>query len=323
MTVLLTGGNGFIGSVVARQLVDEGRRVRCLLRETSRTERIDDLEAERVTGDVRDPESLRRAIVDCDAVFHLAGPSSWSDIASPLMPAVVVSGTRNVLDAAARGGGPRMVHVSSAASVNGSDTPVVHDETSACTLPLERFAYVKAKREAEALCRHAAEDGLPVTIVNPTEVYGPRDTGLVTSGTLVDFAGSTPAVVCNGGTSVVHVEDVARGIVAALDRGRPGERYILGGENLSVLQLARTTLEILGRPLKTLSVPRGALRFAARVGGALRLPLPFNPAVVPYATLYWFMSSAKAERELGVHFRSARETLADTLHWLRDTGHVG
>src|SRR5688572_23841015 len=100
MTVLLTGGNGFIGSVVARQLVDEGRRVRCLLRETSRTERIDDLDAERVTGDVRDPESLRRAIIDCDAVVHLAGPSSWSDIASPLMPAVVVSGTRNVLDAA-------------------------------------------------------------------------------------------------------------------------------------------------------------------------------------------------------------------------------
>jgi dihydroflavonol-4-reductase len=322
MTVLVVGGNGFIGSAVVRQLVGGGRRVRCLLRPHSRTERIDDLDVERLTGDVRDADSLRRAVEGCDGVVHLGGPSSWTDIDSPLMPEVVVSGTRNVLDAAARAGAPRVVYVSSATAVNGTETPVVHDEESPSTLALERFAYAKAKREAEALCRRAAEGGLAVSIVNPTEVYGPRDTALITSGTLVDFARSAPALVCDGGTSVAHVEDVARGIIAALDRGRPGERYILGGENLSVRELARTTLELLGRPVKTISVPNRLLRAIARVGGALRLPLPFNPAVIPYATLYWFMSSAKAQRELGTHFRSAKETLADTLRGLREAGRI-
>jgi dihydroflavonol-4-reductase len=215
-----------------------------------------------------------------------------------------------------------VVYVSSATAVNGSDAPIVHDETSRFGLPPARYPYAAAKREAEALCRDAAAGGLPVTIVNPTEVYGPRDDGLITSGSLVDFAQSAPAVVCNGGTSVAHVEDVARGILAALERGRAGERYILGGENLTVSALAEMTLRLLERPIRTLRIPNRLLRVLAGVGAALRLPLPFNPAVIPYATRYWFMSSAKAERELGVRFRGAEETLADTLRWLRTAGHI-
>jgi dihydroflavonol-4-reductase len=322
VTVLVTGGNGFIGSVVVCQLVEQGRRVRCLLRPTSRTERIDGLPVTRALGDVRDPASLREAMQACDAVVHLASLSSWSEIASPLMPAVVVGGTRNVLEAARTKGVRRVVYVSSATAINGSDAPVVHDETSSFSLPLARYPYAAAKREAEALCRDAAAGGLGVTIVNPTEVYGPRDDSFITSGTLVDFAKSAPAVVCHGGTSVAHVEDVARGILAALERGRAGERYILGGENLTVSALAEMTLRILERPLRTLLIPTGVLRLLARVGAALRLPLPFNPAVIPYATRYWFMSNAKAERELGVGFRGAEQTLADTLRWLRTAGHI-
>jgi dihydroflavonol-4-reductase len=320
--VFVTGGNGFIGSRVVRLLVESGRRVRCLLRSTSRTERLAGLEFETAIGDVRDAESVRRGMDGCPAVIHLAGLSSWSDIASPLMPEVVVGGTRNALTAAGLYPGRRMVFVSSASAVNGSKEPVVHDEESACTLPLDEYTYPKAKRDAEVLCRRAAEGGLPVVIVNPAEVYGPNDTSLITASSLVDFANGPFAVVCDGGTSVVHVDDAAQGIVAALDRGRAGERYILGGENRSVEQIARETLGILGRPARILKVPNTALRLIARVGGALKLPLPFNPGVIPYATLYWYMSSAKAERELGVRFRGARATLQDTLAWLRKAGHV-
>jgi dihydroflavonol-4-reductase len=301
--------------------VESGREVRCLLRPASRTERLAGLTFERAIGDVRDPDSIRRGMTGCDGVVHLASLSSWTDIASPDMPAVVIDGTANVL-AAAQEGSRRMVFVSSATAVNGSEAPVVHDEESACTLPLERYIYPRAKRAAEELCRSAARKGLSVTIVNPTEVYGPHDTGFITSGTLIDFAKSSPAVVCTGGTSVAHVDDVARGIVAALEKGRSGERYILGGENLSVEQLARETLSILGRPQRTLKIPNGALRAVARIGSALRLPLPFNPAVVPYGTLYWYMTTAKAQKELGVSFRSARATLEDTVRWLQEAGHI-
>ena len=319
--VFVTGGNGFIGSRVVRRLVVSGREVKCLLRASSQKDRLNGLEYETVLGDVRDADSIRRGMEGCDDVVHLASLSSWSEINSPALEAVVIDGTTNVLAAAKRRSG-RVVFVSSATAINGSTTPVVHDETSACTLPLDRFRYPRAKRAAEALCRAAAETGLAVTIVNPTEVYGPHDTGFVTAGSLVDFAKSAPAVVCDGGTSVAHVEDVAHGIVEALAKGRPGERYILGGENLSVRELACETLGILGRPARTLKVPNGLLRTLARVGSALHLPLPFNPAVSPYGTLYWYMSAAKAERELGVTFRPARATLEETLAWLRDAGHL-
>lgn len=320
--VFVTGGAGFIGSSVTRRLVRSGHAVRCLLRAQSRTARLEGLEYERVTGDVRDFESVRRGLEGCDAVIHLASLSSWTDIASPAMEAVVVGGTDNVLRAAAAEPGRRMVFVSSATAVNGSRQPVVHTEDSACTLPLDRYPYPRAKRAAEDLCRKAAGQGLAVTIVNPTEVYGPGDTDFITAGTLRDFAQSSPTVVCDGGTSVAHVDDVARGIVAALERGRSGERYILGGENLTVERLALETLDILGRPARILKVPNGLLRLVARLGETLRLPLPFNPAVVPYGTLYWYMSNARATGELGVEFRSARATLEDTVGWLRRAGHV-
>jgi dihydroflavonol-4-reductase len=206
--------------------------------------------------------------------------------------------------------------------VNGSAGPVLHDEQSPNTLDLARYRYARAKVEAEGLCRAAARDGLRVVVVCPCEVYGPNDTGLVTAGTLVDFARGSTVLVCDGGTSVVHVEDVAAGIVAAFERGRSGERYILGGDNVTIKEMAQLSLQILGKNSRLVVLPNGLIRGVARAGSALRVPLPFNPAIIPYATLYWFMSNAKAQRELGVTFRSARETLAPTLAWLREAGHI-
>jgi dihydroflavonol-4-reductase len=314
--VFVTGANGFIGSVVTRKLVDDGHTVRALLRKTSRTNRIDALPYERADGDVRDAASVRNAMKGCDAVLHLASLSSWTDIHSPLMSEVVLGGTKNVLDAVRANRVPRMVFVSSSTAINGSREPVAHTEASEMTLPLGRFRYVAAKLEAEQRCR-ASE--LPVTIVNPGEVYGPDDVDQITAGNLLDFAKSSPVLVCEGGSSIVHVEDVAAGIVAAMTKGRIGERYILGGDNLTIRQLAELTIDILGQRKKILGLPNWLVSSVARVGGALRVPLPFNPAVIPYAVRYWFMDSTKAQRELGVTFRSAREVLEPTLAWLAKT----
>ena len=322
MKVFVTGGNGFIGSAVVRRLLHAGHAVRCLLRPTSRTERIDDLPLERVRGDVRDLASVRAGMDGCDGTVHLAGLSSWSDIDSPALSDVVENGTRHVLDAASRLRAHRVVFVSSATAVNGSDTPEIFDETAAFTLDDPALKYAHAKHRAEALCLEAFRNNLPVIIVNPAEVYGPADTALITAGNLVDFLRSNPVLVCTGGTSVAYVDDVAAGIVAALERGRPGERYILGGQNLTIRQLADLCLQLVGRHARIVTLPNGVIRWLTRVATALHLPLPYNAHVVPYATRYWFVDGSKARRDLGVDFRNARDTLLPTLAWLKDTGHV-
>jgi dihydroflavonol-4-reductase len=322
LKVFVTGGNGFIGSAVVRHLSAKGCRVRCLLRPTSRTERIDDLPFERVHGDVRDADAVAAGMAGCDATVHLASVSSWAEINSPVLVEVVENGTRNVLEAASRLPGHRVVFVSSAAAVNGSERAQVFDELSAFTLQDSALVYAHAKHRAEAICREYFAKGVPVVIVNPGEVYGPGDTGFITAGNLVDFAKSSPVLVCAGGTSIVHVSDVAAGIVSALERGRPGERYILAGENLTIRQLAELCLELAGRRTRIVTVPNGLIRWMTRIATVLHLPLPYNALVIPYATRYWFVDGSKARGDLGVEFRNARETLLPTITWLKNAGHL-
>jgi dihydroflavonol-4-reductase len=320
MRVFVTGGNGFIGSVVVRQLAERGYAVRCLLRPTANTQRIDDSRVERVMGDIRDAASLVAGMANCDAVVHLAGVSSWNDLDSPLVHEIVVGGTQNVLDAARRAGGLRTVFVSSGTAVSGTLDPIVHDEASPLDLPAGGFVYARAKARAEALCRASTADGVPVVIVNPGEVFGPNDSQLISAGNLIDFATSNPVLVCHGGTAILHVDDAAAGIIAALERGRPGQRYILAGDNLTIRQLAALTNDLLGRRAPIVSAPNQLIRWLAGVATALKLPLPFNAAVLPYATRYWFLDNARARTELGVSFRSARATLEPTLAWLIGVG---
>jgi dihydroflavonol-4-reductase len=322
MKVLVTGGNGFIGSVVVRTLIAEGHDVRCLLRPTSQIDRIAGLEFERAVGDVRDAASVSAALDGCDAVIHMASLSAWDQIDSPLMDEVVIGGTQNVLDAAKARPGTRVVFVSSILAVNGSSKPHEFDESAEWTLTDRSLSYSNCKRKAEAMCHKAVADGVEVVIVNPGEVYGPNDTALITACNLIDFAKSKPVLVCNGGTSVVYVDDVALAIVRALERGRSGERYILGGDNLTVKQLAELCLELLGQRKLVVKVPNRVIKAITAVATRLHIPLPYNSHVIPYATKFWFVSSQKAQRELGVSFRSARDTLAPTLDWLKQTGRI-
>jgi dihydroflavonol-4-reductase len=322
MKVFVTGGNGFIGSVVVRKLVHSGHEITCLLRAGSRTHRIDDLPVKRLLGDIRDAEKVRIGVRDCDATIHLAGLSSWSDINSPALAEVVEGGTQHVLEAASELPSHRVIFVSTAIAINGSDKPRVFDEKSEFTLRDPKLKYAHAKHRAEALCMRAFQKGLFVVIVNPAEVYGPSDEGMITAGNLVDFSHANPVLVCNGGTSVVHVDDAAAGIVAALEKGRSGERYILGGENITIRQLASLYLQLAGQRSRIVTLPNGVMRALTWAATRVGLPLPFNPDVIPYATRYWFVDGSKAQRELGVNFRDARETLLPTVEWLRQAGHL-
>jgi dihydroflavonol-4-reductase len=319
--ILVTGGGGFIGSVVVRQLVQDGRAVRCLLRPASEISRIAGLRFERADGDVRDPDAVRRAALDCAAIVHLAGIVNWSRMRDPDLEEVFVRGTENIL-AAARSDGARVVYVSSSLTLGRSPTPRIADETCLDDPSLEGLRYAEAKRTAEKLCLAAAAEGLDVVIVNPSEVYGPHDLALTTAGNLVDFAKSPLVLVCDGGTGVVHVEDAARGIIAALDRGRLGHRYVLSAENLSIRELAHIVIELSGQHKRIITLPRWLVRTLGWCGRTLRVPLPFNAEVVPYATSYWFVTSRKAREELGVEFRDARATIASTLGWLEQAGYM-
>ncbi len=319
MRVFVTGGNGFIGSRVVRRLAAGGREVRCLLRETSRTERIDDLDLERHLGDIRDVAGMAEGMAGCEGVIHLASISAWDQIRSPLMREVVVEGTANVLEAARRAGVQRMVFVSSLTAVNGTAEPVLLTEDSPFELPAEPFVYAHAKVEAEALCR---ESGLPVVIVNPCEVWGPGDDQFITAGYARDTLRDWPAMTVSGGTALAHVDDIAAGVVAALDRGRPGERYILGGENIAAPAITAAILEAAGQKKPILRLPNGLTLALIKTLARLGLPTPIHPDLLAHAVLYWYADCSKAQRELGYSYRPARETIQSVVDWLVSAGHA-
>jgi dihydroflavonol-4-reductase len=323
MRVFVTGANGFIGSTTVRALVDAGHEAVCLLRDKSRTESIDGLRFERVSGDVRDAASLRNGMSDCDATLHLAAPGGWSDDDPRLLHEVIEDGTRNVMAAALTIPRHRVVYVSSSAAIAASDEPRIFDESAEFNVDAPELHYAHAKHRAEGFVRDAVGSGLDAVVVNPGEVYGPGDTQLGTATHLVDFAKAWPVLVCRGGTGVAHVADVAAGILAALERGRRGERYILSGDNLTIREMAEVVVAKLGRHVPIVMIPTRLARLSARIATRLHIPFPYNPGVVAYATRYWFVDNRKARAELGVQFRSARETIDETLDWLIAAGHLG
>jgi len=324
MKVFVTGGNGFIGSRVVRRLIEGGHQVRCLLRESSDARRIDDLPFERWKGDVRDSASMAEGMRGTDGCIHLASVSSWDQIRSPDLESTVIDGTRNILDAAVNAGKIRTVFISSSTAVNATAEPSVFTEETPFGLENTPLRYAIAKHRAEQMVLEYVKDKeLPVVIVNPCEVYGPYDTGFITAGNLRDMIKDWPALACRGGTAVAHVDDIAQGIVSAFEKGRVGERYILGGDNLSVEELVRLTNRIAGKPNKpVLRLPNGALKWTIQTMAKMKLPTPVIPEVLDYATMFFFVDCTKAKTELGYSPRPAPEVVKPVVDWLKEAGHV-
>ena len=323
MPSLVTGANGFLGSAVVRALLADGRAVRAFVRRGSDRRNLLGLDVELAEGDLTDRESLRAATAGCDAVFHVAADYRlW--VADPLpMYKANVEGSVNVLEAAAAAGAERLVYTSSVAVLGIDRNRKPADETTPVTLDDMIGTYKRSKFLAEqAVHRRAGELGYPVVIVNPSTPIGPGDIKPTPTGRVIldAAAGRMPAYV-DTGLNLVHVDDVARGHLLALTFGRRGERYILGGQDMSLEEILRRVGQHIGKPGSNVRLPHWAVYPIALLSEGLAKVTKREPRVtldgVRMAKKHMYFSSAKAERELGYRWRDPQLAIGDAIDWFR------
>jgi dihydroflavonol-4-reductase len=326
MTTLVTGATGFVGSAVARCLAERGHTLRLLTRASSDRRNLAGVPADIVVGDLTDPASLARAAAGCRYVFHVAADYRiWVPDPSAML-AANVAGTVAMLRAAAEAGAERIVYCSSVAALGqiGDGTPA--DEMTPAKDADFIGTYKRSKRLAEqAVLDLAQRDGMPVVVVNPAAPVGPRDIKPTPTGKMIldAAAGRVPAYI-DTGLNVVHVDDVAEGHALALERGRIGERYILGGENFTLKALLTLVADVAGRRPPILRLPEAVVWPAAFVMENLARLTGIPPMMtrdhLKMARKKMFFSSAKAIRELGYQPRPARAAVEDAVAWFRANG---
>lgn len=326
--VLVTGASGFVGSAVARALMARGERVRLIVRPTSPRTNIDNLDAEVVVGDLTDPAAVRAAMAGVRGLYHVAADYRiWAPDPTAII-ANNVTTTRTVMEAALAAGIGRIVYTSSVATLKPSNDATPVDESAAATPEQAVGAYKRSKVEAERLVEAlVAEHGLPAVIVNPSTPIGPRDVRPTPTGRIIVEAasGRIPAFV-DSGLNLVHVDDVAAGHLAAFDHGVVGERYILGGQDVSLKHMLAVIAEQVGRRPPRIALPRAPLyplavlsEGAARITG--REPMLTRDSL-KMARHSMFFSSARAERELGYCSRPFEAAIGDAIGWFRATGMI-
>jgi dihydroflavonol-4-reductase len=328
MTVLVTGATGFVGSAVARALLARGDQVRVLARPGSDRRNLAELEVEVVSGDLDDPGSLAPAVAGCKALYHVAADYRLWVPKPDRIYRTNVDGTRALMRAAAEAGVARIVYTSSVATLGHRGDGGPADEATPVTLEDMIGHYKRSKFLAEAEVRRLVdEDGLPAVTVNPSTPVGPRDIKPTPTGRMIvaAAAGKMPAYV-DTGLNIVHVDDVAAGHLLAFERGRIGERYVLGGEDLSLKRILGDIAALVGRPPPRLKLsPAVVMPIAAvaelwaRVSG--REPMTTRDAVrMSRKTMYF--SSDKAKRELGYAPGPAAQALKSAVAWFRAHGYL-
>ncbi len=328
MKTLVTGATGFVGAAVARRLLEAGHRLRGLVRKGSDLSNLEGLEIETVVGDLRESESLDAAVSGCQALFHVAADYRlWTRDPASLY-ASNVDGTVNLMRAALRAGVERIVYTSSVATLglNADGTP--SNEETPVSLEDMIGDYKRSKFLAEQKVRQMVlEDDLPAVTVNPSTPIGPRDVKPTPTGRIIldAAAGRLPAFV-DTGLNVVHVDDVAAGHLMAFERGEKGERYILGGEDLSLEAILACVAGIRGNKPPKLRLPHalvlpiahGSELFARIFGGE---PLA-TVAGVRMSRKRMYFYSRKAKEKLGYDYRSSTEAIRDAVDWFARNGYL-
>ena len=329
MKVLLTGATGFVGAALLRRLVSRGDDVRVLVRESSNQRNIEGLNCEIFIGDLTDKSSLEDALQNCQALFHVAADYRiWARKPEEMIQ-TNVTGTANIMEAALTSGIERIVYTSSVATLgfNADSSPA--DETTPSSLGSMVGTYKRSKYLAEQeVQRLIRETSLPPIIVNPSAPLGPRDIKPTPTGRMIAKAakGEMPAYV-DTGLNVVHVDDVARGHILAFENGVMGERYILGGEDMTLKSILDTIAEITGKPAPKICIPHNIVLPIAYLAEAWT---KLSNGSEPFATVdgvnmakkKMYFSADKAIREIGYTYRPATEAFRDAIKWFGDNGYL-
>ena len=324
MTTLVTGATGFVGSVVARLLLEQGESVRVLARPYSDRRNLENLEVEIVEGDLNDPASLKKAVKGCNALYHVAADYRlWIPKPDEIYK-TNVEGSRSLLLAAAEAGIEKMIYTSSVATlgINPDGTPSNEDTP----VSLEKMIghYKRSKFLAEQTVQELIDKkGLPIIIVNPSTPIGPGDIKPTPTGRMILDAvnGKTPAYV-DTGLNLVHVEDVARGHLQAYEKGQIGQRYILGGEDMSLKEILTMIAEFTDQKPPKIKLPHSVVMPIAYISEAWA---KFTNGSEPRATVdgvrmsrkKMYFSSDKAKQEIGYQHRSANEAIKDAVEWFK------
>ena len=323
MKAFVTGATGFVGSHVARALAERGADLRLLVRSNSNPKNIQDLLGDRVIGDLRDPSSLETAISGCDAVFHVAADYRLWIRDPDQMYRSNVEGTRAVLDSARRNGVRRVVYTSSVATMGFTSNGRPADEQSPVALEIMIGHYKRSKFMAEQVALDAGKSGMEVVVVNPTTPVGEQDIKPTPTGRIiVDFLKKKFPAYVDTGLNLVDATECARGHVAAYEKGRSGERYILGGENLTLKQILDKLAAITGLPSPSIRVPYIVALATGVVdelftGRILKREPRATIDAVRMGRKKMFVSSAKAERELGWKIVPVDDALRRATDWFR------
>jgi dihydroflavonol-4-reductase len=327
-TALVTGATGFLGSAVARALLAEGHTVRVMARANSDKRNLDGIDVEIIDGDLTRPETLEPALKGCTALFHVAADYRLWVRDPDAMYRANVAGSAALMRAAAGAGVGRAVYTSSVAVLGIDKSGIPANEDTPVTVADMVGHYKRSKFLAEeAVAKVARETGLSVVTVNPSTPIGPRDIKPTPTGRTIVMAatGRMPAYV-DTGLNLVHVDDCAAGHLLAFAKGRPGERYILGGEDYSLAKMQSLIAGMSGQKAATISLPVAPLyplavlmEFFAHFTG--KEPMLIRDTL-RMAKKRMFFSSAKAERELGYRYRPAVEGLADAVAWFREAGYL-
>ena len=328
MLVFVTGATGFVGSHVAQVLAEQGADLRLLVRSSSNPSNIQGLKAERVVGDLRDPASLEKVMAGCDVLFHVAADYRLWIRDPEQMYRANVDGTRAILQAARNNRVRRVVYTSSVATMGFTSDGQPADENSPVSLDSMIGHYKRSKFMAEEVAIKAGKSGMDVVVVNPTTPVGEQDIKPTPTGRIiVDFLKKKFPAYVDTGLNMVDVKECARGHVAALERGRSGERYILGGENLTLKQILDKLAVITGLPSPKVKLPYAVALASGLVDTVVTgLLLRREPRVtldaVRMGRKKMFVSSAKAGRELGWKTVPVEGALRRAVEWFQANGYV-
>ena len=328
MKVFITGATGFVGSHVAQQLSDSGADLRLLVRQSSRRDNIAQLNADVVLGDLRDSASLRKGMEGCELAFHVAADYRlWTKNPEEMYDANV-NGTQSLLKAAQEAGVRRVVYCSSVATMGFGNGDLVTDEDTAVSVADMIGHYKRSKFLAEQVVLDAAKKGVDVVMVNPSTPIGERDIKPTPTGRIVvDFLKRKFPAYADTGLNLVDVKDVARAHILAAEKGRPGIRYIVGGENLTLKQMLDKLAAITGLPSPTVKVPHAVTLLAGVVDefwtGHIRGQEPrVTIDAVRMGRKKMWVSSARAERELGYKFAPVDDCLRRAAEWFVANGYA-